>query len=385
MLPLSYSLRNLGRAPAKTAQLVLGAALVIFLLVAAAAVNRGISAGLTAFGDPAKAIVLGAGSEESIQRSEIPRVASDLIAAAVGEVRRVFARPAVSPEVYYMGMVALPESPGMPRPALLRGVTGDALNVHENITVTTGRLPRTGEMLVGRQAARYLGVPEAALAVGRELMFEGVNYRIVGHFQGRGSMMEAELWLDLNDLLSATKRETLSCTMVALRRPEDFAALTLFCRQRLDLELTAIREPDYYANLSRFYRPIRAMVWISALLIAAAAVFGGINTMHAAVVVRQRELATLQAIGFSRRALFAGLLVESLLLNLSGALLALAAACAWLPGIEIAFATGVFTPVVDQYTILYGLVAAATLGVLGVILPAWACLRPGIVASLRAA
>jgi putative ABC transport system permease protein len=385
MLPLSYSLRNLGRTPWKTVQMVLGAALVVFLLVAADAVNRGIADCLTAVGDPAKVIVLGAGSEESIQRSEIPRVAAGLMAAAIGDIRRVLDRPAVSPEVYYMGMASLPERPDEHRSTLFRGVTWDALNVHDHIALVAGRFPGSGEVMAGRQAARHMGVPEEALAIGREIVFEGLPYRIVGHFQGRGTMMEAELWMDLNDLLTATKRETLSCAVVALRDPADFAAVELFCMQRLDLELTAIRETDYYASLSRFYRPIRMMVWASALLVAAAAVFGGINTLYAAMAVRRRELATLQAIGFGRRTLLAGLLGESLLISASGALLALAVATPWLPRIEIAFSTGVFALVVDSRTLLLGFAVAAALGGVGVILPAWTCLHPPVVDSLRAA
>jgi putative ABC transport system permease protein len=385
MLPLSYAWRNLGRIPWKTAQMILGAALVVFLLVAADAVNRGIASCLTAVGDPAKVLILGAGSEESIQRSEIPRVAAGLLAAAVGDIRRVLGRPAVSPEVYYMGMAALPERPDDLRSALFRGVTWEALNVHEHIAIVAGRFPGSGEVMVGRQAARHLGVPAESLAIGRDILFEGLAYRIVGHFQGRGTMMEAELWLDLNDLLTATKRETLSCAVVALRDPADFAAVELFCMQRLDLEMAAIREPDYYASLSRFYRPIRMMVWASAILVAAAAIFGGINTMYAAMAVRRRELATLQAIGFGRRTLLVGLLAESLLISLSGAVLALAVATPWLPRLEVAFSTGVFALVVDSRTLLLGFGVAIALGVVGVILPAWACLRPPIVDSLRAA
>jgi len=40
------------------------------------------------------------------------------------------------------------------------------------------------------------------------------------------------------------------------------------------------------------------MTWITAGLIAAGALFGGINTLYAAFASRVREMATLQAIGF---------------------------------------------------------------------------------------
>ena len=41
MLPLSYAVRNLFRVPARLVQLVLGAALVIFLLMLALALSTG--------------------------------------------------------------------------------------------------------------------------------------------------------------------------------------------------------------------------------------------------------------------------------------------------------------------------------------------------------
>mgnify|MGYP000388001831 CR=1 FL=1 len=43
----------------------------------------------------------------------------------------------------------------------------------------------------------------------------------------------------------------------------------LFTKQRLDLELSAIRESDYYGRLSEFFRPLRVITWLTALLVAA--------------------------------------------------------------------------------------------------------------------
>lgn len=385
MLPISYSLRNLGRFPWKTLQMVFGAVLVVFLIVSASAINRGITACLSVTGDPCNVIVLGTGSEESIQRSEISRVVPDLLASSISSIRRVLGNPAVSSEVYYMGSAALSDAPGRNRSAIFRGVTWNALNVHRGIVITEGRFPGPGEMLAGSQAARHLGVQSSDLAVGKTILFEGMSYRIVGRFEGRGTMMEAEFWMDINDLLTAAKRETVSCAAVALDRPQDFAAISLFCAQRIDLEISAVPEQAYYATLSRFYHPIRLMVWLTALLVAASAVFGGINTAYAAIIVRRRELATLQSIGCHRRALVLSLFVESLLINLAGALFALALSGIWLPSIHIAFSTGVFSLVFDNWTIGLGFLTAVGMSIVGIIMPAWGCLRPEIVSSLRAA
>src|SRR5690606_36705096 len=117
--------------------------------------------------------------------------------------------------------------------------------------------------------------------------------------------LESEVWATLSDLRVLAKRETVSCVVLRLDDPADFAEADLFAKHRLDLELSALRESDYYAQLTAFFRPLRMMTWITTGLIAAGALFGGVNTLYAAFASRVREMATLQAIGFGRGALLA--------------------------------------------------------------------------------
>ena len=51
------------------------------------------------------------------------------------------------------------------------------------------------------------------------------------------------------------------------------------------------------------------MTWLTAIfLIAAGAAFGGMNMLYAAFATRIREIATLQAVGYSRISIFVSLL-----------------------------------------------------------------------------
>ncbi len=75
MLPFTYALRNLFRDPARLFQTVGGAALVVLLLIAAVALNEGMSSVLANSGSTKNVILMGKGSEESIQRSEVPLAA----------------------------------------------------------------------------------------------------------------------------------------------------------------------------------------------------------------------------------------------------------------------------------------------------------------------
>ena len=195
--------------------------------------------------------------------------------------------------------------------------------------------------------------------------------------------MESELWAALGDLHMLAQRETVSCVVLRMESPEDFTEADLFSRQRLDLELTALRESDYYSALGAFFKPLRVMTWITAGLIAAGAVFGGFNTLYAAFASRIRELATLQAIGFGRRAVFLSLVQESLIACLAGTLLASLAALFLLDGRTIPFSIGAFTVEISPQVAVTGLATGILLGVLGSIPPAIRCLKPSLPKALR--
>ncbi len=93
------------------------------------------------------------------------------------------------------------------------------------------------------------------------------------------------------------------------------AEVSFFCKERTDLELRAIRERDYYATLQQHYKPVRLLAWLVVLLVSGAGVFAGLNMMYGAVAGRVREIATLQAIGYRRRAILISLIQEGVLLS----------------------------------------------------------------------
>ena len=298
MLPLSYAIRNLTRSHSRFAQMLVGSALVVLLIVAATAFSSGMHRALSASGNAQNVIFLGAGSEESVERSEVPAASSGIIAASIRGLHHDLGRPAVSGEVHYMGLVDIGD--GVNREAQLRGVTASAMQVHRAVRIIDGHFPRPDEVMIGARAYHQLGVERSALVPGATLRFEDRSYTISGIFVAPETVLEAELWLDRNDLMAVTQRDTLSCVVARL----DTATVSdaeLFCAQRLDLELVVLGEREYYGKLASFFAPLRWMAWITAALIAAGAVFGGLNTLYAAFAARIRELAALQAIGFRRR------------------------------------------------------------------------------------
>ena len=382
MLPFTYALRNLMRRPGRCAQLIVGSALVALLLMLAATLNRGMARVLVASGSSNNVILLGAGSEESIERSEVAPSAMEIAAAAIPGLRKVYGQPAVSGEAHYNGLVETAD--GGTSQALFRGVSHHALWVHQEVRILEGHFPRPGEVMVGRFAHHKLETDASQLALGQTIRFNGADLTVAGIFDAPGTVMEAELWMNVGDLLTLTQRDSLSCVVVSLGRAE-LVDVDVFTKQRLDLELVAMRESDYYAKLARFYAPVRRMAWVCAALIAAGAIFGGLNTLYAAFASRIRELGALQAVGFKRRALLLSLMQESTAATIAGSLAAATIGLLWLDGLTIPFSIGAFSLQFDSDVLALGMGVGLGLGIVGTLPPAWSCLRPELTATLRAA
>jgi len=412
-LPFTYAARHLGRTPSRLVVMVTGAALVVLLLLVAGGFVRGMDQALRGTGGAQNVILMGAGSEESVERSEVDASVAGVIAAALPGIRTRAGVAFVSPEVHLMLPVGGGEARhaedtqqvasdehqgegsrlGTGRQVMLRGVTPAAALVHDAVSIVEGRWPRRGaeEVMAGRMAGAALGLSHAEIGVGRTLEIDGRRWTIVGHFAAPGTAVEAELWLPLEDLMIAARRDSLSCVVVALDpwneatgEGAEFDDVAAFIKLRPDLELVAMRERGYYERLAGFFAPIRVVVWVTAGLIALGGVFGGLNTMHAAFASRVREYGTLEAIGFGRWAIAWSMLQESTLATATGSLIACAIGLLLLDGVAVRFSMGAFGLMIDEHVVGLGLLCGLALGVVGTIPPALRLLRPPIAEALKA-
>lgn len=380
MLPFTYALRNLFRDPARLLQTVGGSAVVVLLLIAAVAMNQGMDSVLSSSGSPRNVILMGKGSEESLERSEVSIDAESAAATSISGIEVKLGVAAISGEITYQAPIRT--ASGKEEPALLRGVLEKALLVHTSVRLLDGTFPGPGEVMVGDLTHRKLGVDKGELEVGKQLYFGDAAMRISGRFTAPGTVLESEIWFDRNDLASLTQRDSLSSIILRLENI-DSDDVELFTFQRNDLELAAIREDKYYEKLSIFYEPIQVMTWVTAALVGAGAVFGGLNTLYAAFASRIKEMATLQSIGYTRTALFISLIQESILATLSGTLLAFVLAYFLLDGRTVPFSIGTFTLNMSPSVILTGLIAGVLLGTIGTLPPAIRCLLPSLPKALR--
>src|SRR5262245_44764104 len=220
---------------------------------------------------------------------------------------------------------------------LVRGVTPAPQLLRRQVQLIEGEWPKQGQLMVGRLAGAKIGCSDAALAIGMKILLEGREWVISGRFAAVGSALESELWVPLEELQTAMKRQDYSLVALTLAPGTTFDDVDEFCKERLDLEIQATSEVAYYANLQKHYRPVRLMAWLVVGLVAAAGVFAGMNAMYGSVVGRVRELATLQTMGFTRRAITLSIVQEGVLLAAAAALLAALLALVLLNGMAVRF------------------------------------------------
>lgn len=354
-LPFDYAVRNLARRPGRTLVTAGSSALVAGLLVATASFVRGLSNTFSSAARPDTAVLLNNASEGDIVRSAI---SSGIDAFVLAEVPGVVE---VSNEIH-MGTTL--QINGSDYPAFVRGVTPAAYRVHEVVTLVEGRLPGPGEVMVGRLAESQMGALPGTLSVGTTLLLEGAEFQVSGLFVAPGTTMEAEVWTPLAPLRGLAQRGDDSAAFVRMES-DDFGRLSLWVNRRLDLELLMMPTAEYYGALTAYFAPIRAAAWALAALIGLSALFGGANTLNAAVIDRQKELATLRAMGYSPYAMVRALAQESVLVACAGGVLGLLLARLLLSGSAVRIAMSAFSLQLDAFSILVGIAGSFLLGILG--------------------
>ena len=138
----------------------------------------------------------------------------------------------------------------------------------------------------------------------------------------------------------------------------------------------------------RAFRPLNAILnfvsFFVGTIMAIGATLGAINSLYAMVDSRQREIATLRAIGFSPGAVVLAVLLESVLLALPGALLGSVLAWLLFNGLAASPFGYSFRLSVTVSLAVLGIEWALAMGLLGGLLPGLRAARMPVVTALRA-
>jgi len=385
-VPISYNLRSIRARWTSTIVAVLGIAGTVGVFVAMLSLANGFRATLVASGSPGNALILRAGSPTEMMGGvtlDSVRVVQD----APG-VARDSTGPLVTQEV--VGVMPFPLiSTGTDANVQVRGVSANVLRVRTFAKIVEGRTfqPGLSEIVVGSNAAKtYVG-----LSVGNSVQFGGGRWQVVGVFDAGGSAFDSEVWCDgrlLNEILKRPDNVFQSVT-VHLASPDAFQQFkdAIVSDPRMNVDVT--REVDYYAKQSTtMTRLITVLGGLVAAIMAIGAVFGALNTMYSAIAERGREIATMRALGFSSSNVILSFLFEAISISFVGGILGCLAVLP-LNGLTTntmnfqTFANVAFAFKITFDLLLFGIVFALVMGVLGGMLPAIRAATRPVAVALR--
>lgn len=385
-IPITYSLRNLRQRKTTTLMTALGLALTVSVLLSVLALVEGLSATFRASGDPLNVLVLRSGAPTELM-SSLPRASYNALKYKPGIARTASGEPMASLEVVTVISLENPEHPGGTTVSF-RGLSPAGIEMRPSIAIQAGRWFRPGyrEIVVGRSiAARY---PEAGL--GGQFQFGRGAWTVVGVMDASNSSIDSEILCDVNQLASADAREdVLSSVLLRASDPVAKAALIRNLSEDQQLGVDALAETEYYERQTTSSAPVQFVGIFVALIMAVGSSFAAMNTMYAAVARRSKEIGTLRVLGFSRGAILASFLMESLVLATLGGLIGCLLV---LPLDNITSSIGSFTTFsettfrfqVSPAIMETGIAFALVMGACGGLLPACNAARKEILDALRA-
>ena len=380
------NLRNLTERKTSSLVAIIGIAGVVAILVGVLSMREGFRATLETSGATDVAIVMRSGANSEMS-SGLSLEQTRLIADASAVMHRND-QPIASPELYVV--VDVPSrSTGTAANVPLRGVGSQATALRQHFTITAGRMftPGRFEIIVGSGAASQF----AGLDVGKRVHWGTTDWDVVGTFTDAGGVAESEIWTDASVLQNAYQRGNSYQSMrVKLTAVSALQALKDELTTNPQLNVLVQTESEYYSEQSRgLSTMISGVGYTVAILMGLGAIFGALNTMYSAVSARNREIATLRALGFGALPVVTSVLTEALVLGLFGGALGCLLAYLGFNGIRAStlnfssFSQITFAFAVTPTLLMNGLLYALVLSFIGGILPGWRAARLPIVSGLR--
>ena len=387
MIPVRYSLRNLGQRITTSAMTAMSVALVAMVLTILLGFVDGMRRTVTLAAERGHYIVLQRGL--TVEAGYIDHQTLEVLETRPEIATDKEGKPLISPE-YIIGFDPTPDAPRAST-ATIREVLPIAYEVHPTIRIIAGRRPQRGknEWIVGQR----LAVQQPTLRLGSKFRWGGVKaeFTIVGIFSDHGSARESEVWADLNDVavilhLPLGQLGVTVAHVILKTGYNDAFARALRADARLKVD--PWEESAFYAQAAGFTNQIRQLGLVVAIILAIGAGFGAMNTMYTAVARRRREVGTLRALGFGSSDVLGAFVVESAVLGLIGGLLGelIAVAVAYGTGLEsrvMSVGNILFSFDLPSSALAYGLVVAIAIGIAGGLLPAWQAAHLGVMEALR--
>ncbi len=385
MIPLKYNIRSLRVRWATTLLTCIAIGVVVFASVLTFGMIDGIEHALGSSGDPQDLIIMRQGSDDEMSSTVDPNVARELSNLS-GIATSPDGQPMASREFITILMKPRRNQGGTAN-VIIRGLDSVGRNLRPDFKIVEGRdiMPGVNEAITSRNISKRF----ETLGLGESFPINSVTFKVVGLFEAAGSSAESEVWTDLRDLTSAQRFDG-AVSVVNMRVPNDDDRQTIMdeVRNNEQFKLKVVNESDYFEGQKSSSIALKVVAYMIAAFLTVGAMFAAANTMYSAVSSRGREIGTLRAVGFPRRAILFSFLMESLVLCLLGGLLGCLATLP-LNGISggtqnlATFSEITFSFRFGPKVFAQGMGLALAMGLVGGILPAIRAIRLEITDALR--
>lgn len=365
--------------------IVIGLAGVVAVFTALLAMANGFSSTLRATGRQDAVIMMRGGSDAELN-SGLDREQTDLLKQMPGIRLGADGKPQSSAEMMVIAELIRKDDTKNGANITVRGVDPAAFALRPNLRIVNGRnfTPGLRELIVGAGVLRQFQGAE----IGKVVRMRGSDWTVVGAFES-GDAHDSELWTDINVARTTFGRTGSSSILAALDGADGLEKLKAGVAADPRLNVDVIRELDYFnAQTKQFRATIGFLAGIVTLIMALGAVFAALNSMYAAVAARGKEIATLRAIGFGGTPVLLSVMIEALLLALSGGILGALIAYVLFNNMSVSTLGQNFTQVVFNFKVtpalvIQGLIIAVLIGMVGGFLPALRAARLPVTTSLR--
>lgn len=380
-LPLKYSFHNLWVRRTTTLMTLFGVAMTVVIFGAMMAMSEGIRKAMVSAGSVDNVILMRDGAT-STEFSGLTRDTAPLVKALPEIETTLDGETFASPEYHLSYFLPSKKDPRR-FSTRFRAVTPVAFKLYPQVKVVQGDARLTGNgLLLGSAVAQRLGYK-----VGDEIKFGRGTWHVEGILDAGGNSFDSEIWGDLEEVLDDQQRKEISCFVVKLRDPAALEAFKKKVDDDTQLGMKAVGEVEYYEEQATNARQIRSLGLVIAVLMAIGAVFGGMNTMYAAVSGRTQEIGMLRVLGFTRAQILFALLTEGILLCLMGGAIGGLISFSF-NLLSITLMSPNFTDLTFSFHVTPAIFAEAlffsiVIGICGALLPARAAARLEVITALR--
>jgi putative ABC transport system permease protein len=383
----AINIKSIPERWASSLVIVIGLAGVVAVFTALLAMATGFESTLKASGRTDVALIMRGGSDAELN-SGLDRDSTDLIEQGPGIRPGADGKPLASAEMMVIAELIRKDDVKNGANITLRGVEPAAFALRPQLKIVEGRNFTAGlrELIVGRGVLRQFQGAE----LGKAVRMRGSDWTVVGVFES-GDAYDSELWADVNVARTTFARAGSSSVLAALDGVDGFDKLKRALAADPRLTVDVLRQQDYFSGQTKqFRKTIGVLAGVVTAIMALGAIFAALNSMYAAVATRSKEIATLRAIGFGALPVLVSVMIEALLLALTGGILGAVIAYVLFNNLSVSTLGQNFTQVVFSFKVtpelvVRGLVISVVIGMVGGFLPAIRAARLPVVEALRAA